>query len=94
MKKATIYFCDWLDKESGEVLTYEKEIDLLPSKDGRRLKQLQILVGGMIDIYEHEGNDLVFNDEGYIVECPLNSWAISQGLQLYGTIVKVDGILD
>jgi len=90
--KATIHKIEWLDKEKGEVLTYKQEVTL-PCNSESRLKALQRYVGGWIDIYHHEGDDLVINDEGYIIEEPLNHWAFDQGLELFGTIVQVHGQL-
>lgn len=90
--KATVYKVAWFNKEKKQVITHRQEIEL-PSDTERRLKALQKLVGGWIDIYHHKGDDLVINDEGYILEEPLNNWAFDQGLNLFGTIVRIHGQL-
>jgi len=90
--KATIHKVEWIDKEKRAVLTYKQEVNL-PCNTASRLKALQAYVGGWIDIYHHNGDDLVINDEGYIIGEPLNNWALDQGLKLFGTIVQVHGKL-
>lgn len=90
--KATIHKVAWLDKEKRQVITYKQEVTL-PFSTESRLNALQRYVGGYIDIYHHKGDDLVVNDEGYILEEPLNNWAFNQGLKLFGTIVQVHGRL-
>lgn len=89
--KATFYKCEWMMK--GVVADYSEETIELPEDSGARLDKLKKLVGGWIDIYNHEGNDVVLNDEGLLLELPLNPWAHRKGLTLAGNLVVIDGKL-
>lgn len=91
--KATIYKCEWADVDKTTALVDKKEITLKKDEDAR-LSQLQKIVGGWIDIYNHQGDDLVIDDEGLVKGKPLNFWAYKNGLKLFGTIVRVHGKLE
>lgn len=91
--KATVYKVD-RSPEDLEIVFFSTDRITLSDDVESRLTQLQKIVGGWIDIYNHNGDDIVINDEGLIIGEPLNFWAASQGLQLYGTIVKIDGKLE
>lgn len=88
--KATIHYVE--HNESEDIILYRKEDVELPTK--KRLEFLQEKVGGLIDIYHHNGRDWVLNDEGILLYLPLNIFAFENGLKLFGTIVEVHGILD
>lgn len=89
--KATVHKCEWIT-EGLLARVDDYEIDLPKAVDAR-LKVLQDLVGGKIDIYNHEGNDLVINDEGLLMDLPINPWGTNEGMTLAGNIVEVHGRL-
>jgi hypothetical protein len=89
--KATVHKCFWaVDNESHIEMHIEVE---LPKESV--LEYLQKQVDGLIDIYHHEptGRDWIVNDEGILLDLPMNRWAYDQGLGLCGTIVEIHGIL-
>lgn len=90
--RATIHRVEWFNKVKGEILTFRQEISL-PCELESRLRALQRYVGGCIDIYHHEGDDIVMNDEWCVLDEPINNWAFARGLQICGTIVQVHGRL-
>jgi hypothetical protein len=57
---------------------------------------MQKAVGGLIEIYHYDitGRDWVMNEEGLILDLPLNPWALEQGVEVYGNIIEIHGILD
>lgn len=85
--KATIHKCECLNN----ITIISSEDVELPKRD--RLKFMQDIVGGLIDIYHHNGRDLVVNDEGILLGLPLNPWAKKQKLNLFGSIIEVHGVL-
>ncbi len=87
--KAKIHKCEWLIE--GIIARVSREEVDVPKKN--RLEFLQKEVSGLIDIYEHNGRDLVVNDEGLLLGLPLNQWASEQGLNLAGTIIEIHGKL-
>ena len=88
--KATYHKCEWYGEEKKISLFSKEEIEI--PKD-YSLEFLQDLVGGLIEIYKHEGRHLIFNEEGSLLNLPLNPFAVSQGLYLVGNIIEVHGIL-
>ena len=88
--KATFHKCEWYGDEKKVSIFSKEEIEI--PKDCT-LEFLQDLVGGLIEIYNHEGKDLIFNEEGSLLNLPLNPFAVSQGLYLVGNIIEVHGVL-
>ena len=88
--KATLHKCVWLNKEN-KIAQYSKE-EITLSKESN-LEFLQDLVHGLIEIYHHEGHDLIFNEEGLLLELPRNPLSDKVGFLLVGTIVEVHGKL-
>ena len=86
--KATLHL---IRLEEGCLLRGRIHVEL-PTKD--RLKYMQKVVDGLIDIYHHQGRDWVVNDEGLLLDLPLNPWALEQGLQIAGNIIEVHGVLE
>ncbi len=73
------------------LMTHDYDI-VLPQRN--RLEYMQKIVGGLIDIYYHQGRDWIVNDEGLLLGLPLNPWALNQGLEIAGTIIEVHGVLE
>ena len=90
MMKATIHKCEWLDDDQRIAKISREEIEL-PKKN--RLEFLQKIVGGLIDFVYLDDKDLIINDEGLLLNLPLNPFAISLGYHLVGNIVEVHGKL-
>lgn len=87
---ATVHKCEWL---VGKVCAKIETLEIKLSKKDR-LKRLQEIVGGYIEIVHWKGKDLVINEEGLLLGLPINQWALAQGLNLVGNIVEIDGLLD
>lgn len=92
--KATIHNCYWLNKPIMAEISTE-EVDL-PEKD--RLKYLQKIVDGLIEVVSVEIDgvmkDLIVNEEGLLIDLPMNPWAQGKGLSLAGTVIEIHGQLD
>lgn len=88
--KATIHHCNWITGSNVMANIKTEEVEL--PKEGL-LEYLQNLVGGWIEIYHHNGHDLVFNEEGLLKGLPLNPWAYFQGFHFVGTIIEIHGLL-
>lgn len=85
--KATLYKVDG----SKEPLTLTKKT---------RLETLQKLVGGYIEVININGKDLILNEEGIILELPMNPWSqyltfktVWEGQWFCGDLVLIDGVL-
>lgn len=85
--KATLYKVDG----SKEPLTLTKK---------NRLETLQKLVGGYIEVININGKDLILNEEGLLLDLPLNPWSqyltfktVWEGQWFSGDIVLIDGVL-
>lgn len=87
--KAILHRAEWMLK--GVMIDATSEEIEIPKKGS--LEYLQKLVDGYIEVYHHKGRDLVINEEGLLIGLPLNPWAFSQGLELVGNVIEIEGVL-
>lgn len=87
--KATIYRCEWL-KDTVMARIGEEEIENI---EELKLEELQEIVGGLIDIFHWDGCDYIVNDEGILLNLPVNPYMRKLGLGLCGTVIKVEGVM-
>ncbi len=87
--KATVHECKWMIE--GEVASFRSftiEFD-----ENECYDILSGHVGGLIDVCHIDGKDIVVNDEGLLLNMPLNPWAKAQDMYLVGTIIECEGRL-
>ena len=88
--KAIIYRCEWINEKENLALINIEEITI-PKKN--RLKFLQKTVGGLIEVYNYKGKDLIFDEEGLFKNYPPNLHFFNKGIRLFGTVIELQGTL-
>jgi hypothetical protein len=89
--KATVHSCEWKSRKHGFAVFDEYEVEL---SEETMLEELQKLVGGLIElVVMDDGTELIVNEEGIMLDLPLNKWALANNLILGGTVVKLHGKL-
>jgi len=83
----------WIDEERQIAYSKTDEVELVNNKD--RLKALQSLVGGYIELVVHNNKHYLVDEEGLLKGFPINLWALQElGLQLFGNVLELSEKLD